>query len=205
MKKDLKYHYEVNDKTADEFFAEIEKAENFVDLSLLEQEYGDEQFIYEGTPYSYILDFLSKFAPRQKEIVYDLGSGYGRFVIFCAMNSDAECRGIEISDKRNRQARDLAKRLGLRNIKFYTGNVLDFDISDGDYFFLFNPFKPRTLHQVGDKLKEVAKKRTIKIATWGGASNDFFRERDWLEEIKDLDPHSPIEYFISTKSLLNSD
>lgn len=191
--------YVLTDKEADKFFEEIEEAENHLNISALAERYGEEQYTYEATPYSYIVDFLNKFAPLKSDIVYDLGSGYGRFIIFCAMNSDAMFRGIEICEIRNQKARELAHRIGLRNVDFITGNVLDADIEDGNIFFLFNPFAPRTMEEIGKKLRKIATAKQIKIATWGGASDDYFRHQDWLEIITELNPETPLEYFVSKK------
>lgn len=187
----------LSDEDADSFFAEIEQLESSIDQNKLSAEYGEEQFTYEATPYSYIQEFLTKFSPSHTDVVYDLGSGYGRLVIFGALNSDADFRGIEISEARNKKAAELAKRLGISNAAFYTGNVLDFDLSDGDIFFLFNPFNSRTLSAVGEKLHEISLRKTIKIATWGGASDEYFEKQTWIHRVTDTAPESPLEYFVS--------
>lgn len=192
-----KSHYTINDDDADRFFAEIEKAENHINPEKLRLEHGEEQFYYEASSYSIISDFLEQFSPQQGEVVYDLGSGFGRVVIFGALNSEAEFRGIEISELRTQKAELLAKQLGLTNTAFYAGNVLDFDLSEGDIFFLFNPFNPPTLAAVTDKLEKISHSKKIRIASWGGPSDDYLLGQLWLKHLPKSDPESPIEYFES--------
>lgn len=158
--------------------------------------YGDEQFTHEATPYSYIDDFIDFLKPSKKDIVYDLGSGYGRFIIYCALQTKAKYKGIEIIPERFLSAQETLKKLKLKNACFYRANVCDFDFSDGNIFFLFNPFSIETLAFVGEKLKKIAKNKKIIIATWGGQSNRYFENADWLWKIRESnDIYFKLEYF----------
>jgi SAM-dependent methyltransferase len=154
--------------------------EKDIDRDWLISEYGMEQYLYEGTPYDYIRYIIHKLKPKQEEVIYDLGSGYGRLVLYGALTTRATYRGVEIVPERVLAAERAKNNLGLRNAEFYQGNVVDLDISGGDIYFLFNPFFHETLESVGKKLKDIAQKGKIKIITWGGASNEFFEEQEWL-------------------------
>ncbi len=158
--------------------------EKRVDYHRLKQDFGTEQYIYEGTPYDFIRFFLHFVKPTAKDVVYDLGSGYGRIVFYGALTTPAFFKGIEIVPHRVKEATQIKKRFGINNAKFIQGNVLDQDYSDGNFFFLFNPFYPETLEIVGKQLSKIAKNKKITIATWGGPSNEYFSDQKWLVEQK---------------------
>ncbi|MFA7253260.1 MAG: class I SAM-dependent methyltransferase [Patescibacteria group bacterium] len=167
--------------------------EQEIDQSKLIQQLGKEQYIHEPTPYAYLRQFINFLNPDQDHTIYDLGSGYGRVLIYCGIVNDARFKGIEIVHNRIAEANLAIKRLKLKNVEFFEGNVLNYNLDDGDIFFLFNPFSYNTLWQVGLKLKRIATKKPIKIATWGGTSNDFFDQADWLNEI--TPKNQPDEFF----------
>lgn len=162
--------------------------------------YGFEQFTYEATPYEYIRSFLNFLQPQKDDIVYDLGAGYGRVVIYSALVTKAKYIGIEIVDGRVESANKIIDKLKIKNAQMISGNVLDFDFSNGNIFFLFNPFYPETLHKVNERLKDIAKNKEIVIATWGGVSNDFFLDQDWLYEVEpedSLETYYKLQFFKS--------
>jgi SAM-dependent methyltransferase len=160
--------------------------------------FGYEQYTYEGTPYEFIRLFLHVFKPDRKDIVYDLGSGYGRVVLYGALTTDSAFRGLEIVSSRIEQANDIKDRLKISNAEFILANARNFDFWDGTIFFLFNPFSSETLSIVGDKLKQISNTKTIKIATWGGSSNLYFQDQLWLQKINLASfSHHRIDYFQS--------
>jgi SAM-dependent methyltransferase len=183
---------------SDRLFKEFEQQDLSIDTKRLFQKFGFEQFNYEPTPYFYVRDFVRHLNPKPWQIVYDLGSGYGRVVLYGAMNSPAFFKGVEIVPERVRSADLIRQRLGIQNAEFYAGNVLDFDLSDGDTFFLFNPFSTDTLARVGKKLCKIAACKKIKIATWGGPSNSYFKNENWVELVEESSKKvAKIDYFIS--------
>lgn len=125
-----------------------------------------EQLVYEGTEYDVIREVLTQLNPKANDIVYDLGSGYGRFVLYGAITFPAKFIGIEMVARRNRIAENTKKGLNIPNAEFITGHVMNYDFSEGTLFFLFNPFSKRTLPLVEEKLNEIGKQRPIKVATY---------------------------------------
>lgn len=145
-----------------------------------ELDYSEEQILYEGTPFFLILFLLNQVQPPSGAIVYDLGSGYGRFVLTGALHyNDVIFRGIELIGQRVNSSNDFAGRLGLNNALFIEGNVLESDFSDGQIFYLFNPFSDETLVKMIRKLKLVAERKKIIIAVIGKLNNLFLAET-WL-------------------------
>lgn len=166
---------------------EIRHSEKKIDTKKLKDSFGFEQYIYEATPYAYIRDFLNFLKPKEGDTVYDLGAGYGRIVIYSALVSKAKFKGIEIVKERVDKANETIKKLKISNAEMLFGNAASFDLSDGNIFFLFNPFYPETLKRVSDQIRDIAKNKEITIVTWGGSSNDFFDEEKWLRDITPKD------------------
>ncbi len=119
----------------------------------------------------------------EADTLYDLGSGYGHVPLYAALTTPAVCKGLEIVPNRAKEADKARKRLRIPNVEFRQGNVLDADFSDGTVFFLFNPFSTDTLREVGERLRKIAEKKTIRIASYS-SSEGYFRSQYWLRPIK---------------------
>lgn len=150
-------------------------------ISNLLLEFGDELLFYDPAPYTFIRSLFRSFKPGKENVFYDLGSGYGRVLIYGGLISQATFRGIEVVPQRVAEATRIRDRLSLRNVEFVRGNALDTDFDDGDLFFFYNPFFKKTLREVSGRLKQIAKQRAIRIASVGRSSNHFVKQ-DWLTE-----------------------
>ncbi|OQA03880.1 MAG: hypothetical protein BWY68_00610 [bacterium ADurb.Bin400] len=181
-----------------------EESEKELDRHKLRGQYGSEQYIYEGTPYDYIRYFLHILAPEQTDIIYDLGSGYGRVVLYGALTTTARYKGIELIPERVERCNTIKNKISIENADFIRSNVLDHDYSDGTIFFLFNPFATQTLYEVGQRLEEIANSHYIRIVSWGGPSNEFLSTQPWLREnhyARDItDPLSRLKFYESLEA-----
>jgi predicted RNA methylase len=79
--------------------------------------------------------------------ILDIGSGPGKFCIVGALSTAASFTGVERRAHLVDAARDAAARLGARRARFVRADILDFDFSPFDGFYLFNPF----FEQLGDR------------------------------------------------------
>src|SRR5262245_59750810 len=61
---------------------------------------GSEQFDYCGTPYDIIRQVIAWAALTPDDVFYDLGAGFGRVLLYGALTSDAQFRGIEVVRER---------------------------------------------------------------------------------------------------------
>lgn len=155
---------------------------------------GEEQIIYEGTPYGRIMEFLDATQPTRDDVVYDLGFGYGRVTKLTAMLTPSKVVGIELLPERVAKAEKAKQKIELANLEYRAGNVLEHDFSDGTLFYLFNPFATPTLKKFIERLKGVAEEKkkdgkNIRVAFWGDKDNlaHFENQRDWLEPTAELD------------------
>ena len=143
-----------------------------------------EQPTYEGTEYAEIRRFLKIVQPKAGDVVYDLGAGYGRVVLMGAItHPKATFKGVELVSERVREANEIRDRLGLENAQFIHGNVRDVDLSDGNIFYMFNPFTSETLSIVMAKLGDVANHKRILLG-----STYMFGRLDRITWLRELDP-----------------
>ncbi len=130
------------------------------------------------TPYGAIKDLVKNLDLDNQSTLYDLGCGYGRFVLYSAIVTDAKCKGIEIMPDRAELAQQAQAKLELENAEFIEGNVLEQDYSDGDVFYMYLPFSLSTFRQVLDQLRTIAEAKPIRIAARGGRG--IFGKEEWL-------------------------
>lgn len=118
---------------------------------------------YTQVDYGILREIFKNIQITKQDIFYDLGSGYGRASFYGAvLFPEGLFKGVEYVKERVDAASGIAQRLKLENVKFYESDVLKFDYSDGNIFFMFNPFPP-LMPQVLAELNKISKKKKIKI------------------------------------------
>ncbi len=109
------------------------------------------------------------------DIFYDLGSGVGLPCVVAALSSEAACRGVEFHAAYVERARENARQLGLARVEFFVGDVATFDWTDGNKFYMFNPFPDDVLRIVTARLLRLASHKPIRIACFHNMLPDGFR------------------------------
>lgn len=83
------------------------------------------------TPQEAVDELLRIIQPSQSDVLYDIGSGDGRFLITAAIGYGCRAVGIELDPTLVQQANQLAKEYGVTNkITVYEGDALKYDLSD---------------------------------------------------------------------------
>lgn len=72
--------------------------------------------------------------------ILDVGAGPGKFCIVGALTTGACFTGIEQRSTLVEEARAVAARLAVDNVRFVHANLLRFDCTPFDAFYLYNPF-----------------------------------------------------------------
>jgi SAM-dependent methyltransferase len=116
-----------------------------------------------------VMGALEALELRRGDRFYDLGSGLGAPTILAALESHARCRGVEIHESYVVRARATAEAYALPPSMFVVGDVLDVDWSDGNRFYMFNPFPSRTLEAVSERLRLIAELEPIRVACFHGS------------------------------------
>jgi SAM-dependent methyltransferase len=106
--------------------------------------------------------------------VLDIGCGPGKFCLVGASLTGGRFTGVEQRSDLVAAARKAATNLGLSNVEFIHGNVIDVAFADYDAFYLFNPFEENMLcgHKI-DRAVQLAprlfKRYTSHVAAQLGA------------------------------------
>jgi hypothetical protein len=72
--------------------------------------------------------------------ILDIGAGVGKFCLFGAYYTKSEFLGIEIRHHLVDIAEKIFDLFNVTNAKIIRGNILDFQFSDYDAFYLYNPY-----------------------------------------------------------------
>ncbi len=93
---------------------------------------------YVPTPTEVVEAMLKVSKVGKNDVVYDLGCGDGRIVITAAKKYGATGIGVDLNPERIKEANANAAENGVANkVKFYEGNLFDFDFSKASVLTLY--------------------------------------------------------------------
>jgi SAM-dependent methyltransferase len=124
-----------------------------------------ESFADLPTPYDVARGLFETLALDEDDVVFDLGCGTGRVVLYGAAVSPARFRGIEIVEERVAIAQDAIRASGLGRVTVVGGSVLDHDLSEPSVFCMARPFGDDTEARVFARLYEEARRRDVMVVT----------------------------------------
>ena len=178
----------IDDKLLDRLLTLDYSVDDKTDADKLESRYKQETlYLNDGagvqTQYRYIRDFIRMISPKETDIVYDLGSGFGRVGYWGALTSPARFKGIELIEPRVEECNRVKQRIGAHNLEYIAGNVLDTDYSDGNIFFMYYPFCEETDRKVMQKLRAFSEQRPITLGVHSGTST-LIENLNWLKKVE---------------------
>ena len=106
-----------------------------------------------------IIDVLSL---SKKDVLFELGSGDGRFTRLAAKLSGVRGIGIEVNPLLIWWSRFLTKKEGLSNVTFLKQNIFSSDLSSATVLYLF--LMPELIVKLLPKFKKELKKGTIIVS-----------------------------------------
>lgn len=122
-----------------------------------------ESVVHVATPFDRCRDFFATSRPTKDDVVFDLGCGVGRVVLYGALVCEARFVGVELVAGRAAVAADRARRLGLNRVEIVAGSALEIDVSRGTIFFLFRPFSPPVEREMLARLHALGRERAITL------------------------------------------
>ncbi len=135
---------------------------------------------YQPTPASVILELVDQVELTSNDVFYDLGSGLGQVIGLVNLLTGVPCMGVEYQTTYCAYAREMVSFLGLKNITFINADAQDVDYSQGNVFFMFNPFGGRIFDTVMVKLQKQSQYRKITICSYG-PSTPPLATLSWLD------------------------
>ncbi len=93
---------------------------------------------YEPVPSKVLARMIELSHPTEGQVVYDLGSGFGRMIIRVAQETGATCKGVEVDPLKVWWTNRAIRSKGLQGkVSVLRSNLLDADVSDADFVFVF--------------------------------------------------------------------
>jgi hypothetical protein len=139
-----------------------------------------EMVYYQQTPARIILELVEKGHLTRKDVFYDLGSGLGQVPILVHLLSGVIAKGIDFEPAYCDYASGCAAALNLSRVEFVNVDARQADYSDGTAFFMYTPFKGGLLQEMLEKLRGEARRRRIRLFTYGPCTSEVSRQ-SWLK------------------------
>jgi hypothetical protein len=138
-----------------------------------------EMIFYQKTPARIILALIKKAECKPHDVFIDLGSGLGQVTILVNLLTSVISKGIEFEPAFCNYAKACVADLNLNHVDFINMDARYADYADGTIFFMYTPFEGKMLQDVLQNLNSEAKKRKIKIFTYGPCTPEVAKE-NWL-------------------------
>ena len=150
-------------------------------------EYSNDEHIFYGTnSYATTRKVLQSLALKEDDTFVDLGSGKGRVVCLASLSRVAQVIGVDDAQDMCALARENAARMKgrLSSITILQTQAQNFDYFSGTVFYMFNPFGPKTLKVILERMKVgvTTHPRTIRIVYATPANEELLRQSGWLFE-----------------------
>jgi SAM-dependent methyltransferase len=138
---------------------------------------GEYLVAYQPSGVAAIVRMLIEVPVSADDVVLDLGSGMGKVAILASLLTGATARGVELRPELVERAREAAARARADRVTFEQGDARQTRIDDGTVFFLYAPFRGPVMVDVLGRLRALAARRPIVVATLGV---DVERAAPWL-------------------------
>jgi hypothetical protein len=138
-----------------------------------------EMIYYQKTPARIILELIKKAEFKPHDVFFDLGSGLGQVTILVNLLTSVISKGVEFEPAFCSYAKACVADLHLSDVDFINIDARYADYSSGTVFFMYSPFEGEMLQSILQNLKGEAKKRKIKIFTYGPCTLEVARQ-NWL-------------------------
>lgn len=150
---------------------------------------------------SKLLDYLEI---GRKDVVYDLGSGTGKFVLQTALNCPAKkVVGLELSKDRHiiasnalKQAKKLA-RIKSGNVKFRNSDIMKAKLNDATIVYTCSTdFPPSFMKVLTKRLSQVLKEDTLFVSVQELDENKWFEHIDTLKLDMSWQKKTPVYVYL---------
>lgn len=147
----------------------------------------DDSFWYESKSYYLNWLYLRPLQLRADDVVYDIGCGAGRLLFVAGLCGVSGCVGLELSERLSALAQRNAASLRLPHppTEIRQADASKEDYSNGSVFLFCNPFGPKTLESVLDRIHQSlhARPRGIRIMYIHpeDGHRELFERIEWLK------------------------
>lgn len=146
-----------------------------------------DSFWYESKSYYLNWLYLRPLQLRSDDVVYDIGCGAGRLLFVAGLFGVARCVGLELSQHLSELAKSNVSSLRLPHppTEIHHMDASMQNYSDGSVFLFCNPFGPKTLESVLDRIHQSLHVRPRKIRVMyihpEEGHRELFERIEWLK------------------------
>jgi len=138
-----------------------------------------EMIYYQKTPARIIFELIKRAEFKPHDVFFDLGSGLGQVAILVNLLTSVISKGVEFEPAFCSYAKTCVADLNLNHVDFINIDARYADYSSGTIFFMYTPFEGKMLQDVLQNLSGEAKKKKIKIFTYGSCTLEV-AQQNWL-------------------------
>jgi Histone methylation protein DOT1 len=148
-----------------------------------------EMVYYQKTPARIILELIKRTEFKREDVFFDLGSGLGQVAILVNLLTSVISKGVEFDPAFCSYAKARAADLNLNDVEFIHTDARYADYSSGTIFFMYTPFEGKMLQDTLQNLRGEAKKRKIKVFTYGPCTPEVALQ-NWLLKESEIQTRS---------------
>ena len=111
-----------------------------------------ENYPYEPTPYSVLVRLAESGYLTRENVLVDYGCGKGRVSVFLASRVRCRVIGIDYNEDLIRTAEENLRRSRVKGVTLLKAAAEQYELTDEDSFFFFNPFSEVILKRVIDQI-----------------------------------------------------
>jgi SAM-dependent methyltransferase len=157
--------------------------ETMTDLIASLRSFGTQHLAFEPASFGEIREIVTALDLGRRDIVYDLGAGYGHFVCYGACVTAARFEAVEIVPARCAAMRRSAARLGLRTVRVIEVDAETVPFDRASVLFLNSPFFAEKADRFLTRLAWLRPWRPLRIAAMNNIVRHF-RDSDAFVEIE---------------------
>jgi hypothetical protein len=141
--------------------------------------------LYCSPDYWHLRKVLGVLRPARTEVVYDIGSGKGRFLCLAARYPVRRCIGLELREDLCEISRENLEHVRGRRAEFEIrcGDAATANVDEGTIYFLYNPFGPETLRAVLENIRLSVSEnpRNVRLVYYNPVYESVLTEFGWLQ------------------------
>lgn len=168
-----------------------EKELPFLTLAL---NFPHDRILFGDFPYSTLWSLINELKRLGATSLLDMGSGYGRLCLLASLTGFRKVWGIEIVDKRCREARRAAAALGLQYCRFICSDVARARWPRADAYVLMNSLYETPLRKVLTRLNNFAYPGELIGSI--SLSNNALDRMPWTTLVYRAEPTDPLSLSI---------
>jgi len=110
------------------FYYVVKLSPIYIFLDRRQFNYPVDNFIYGEIPYQICREFVEIADITEKDVVYDLGCGRGKFLFFVRLFTNARCIGVDLLPTYIKCASRIIEKLKIKRIHFFCEDMLNVDL-----------------------------------------------------------------------------